>query len=74
MSGMATTNEPAQNGTEAFISELTGAQGGERPFVSVVVRYAGKEARLQIESDAGLIEQTATRGSSEGVGRADGCA
>ena len=56
MTGM---DEPAQNGTEAFISELTGARGGDRPFVSVVVRYAGKEARLQIESDAGLIEQTA---------------
>ena len=44
---------------EAHINDLTAARDGERPFVSLVVRYGGREARLQIESDAGLIEQTA---------------
>jgi hypothetical protein len=52
--------ETAEDGpVEAFITQLTGARDGQRSFVSVVVRYGGKEARLQIESDATLIEQKA---------------
>jgi hypothetical protein len=52
--------DTAQEGrVEAFITQLTGARDGQRSFVSVVVRYGGKEARLQIESDATLIEQKA---------------
>ena len=50
---------PAENTVEAFISELTGAREGARPFVSLVVRYSGREARLQIESAPGAIEHTA---------------
>lgn len=59
MTNSPTSDASSDDRVEAFISELTGARGGERPFVSVVVRYAGREARLQIESDAGLIERTA---------------
>ena len=44
---------------QAFITQLTGASGGASPFVSLLVRCGDKEIRLQIESDAGLIEQTA---------------
>ncbi len=48
-----------QGGVEGFIYEITGARNGNRPFVSLVVRYCGKQARLQIESDAELMEHTA---------------
>ena len=44
---------------QAFITQLTGASGGASPFVSLLVRSGGKEIRLQIETDAGLIERTA---------------
>jgi hypothetical protein len=51
----ATSEQPVQ----AFITQLTGASGGASPFVSLLVRSGGKEIRLQIETDAGLIERTA---------------
>jgi hypothetical protein len=50
-----TSEQPVQ----AFITQLTGASSGASPFVSLLVRSGGKEIRLQIETDAGLIERTA---------------
>lgn len=59
MTNSPSSDASADDSVEAFITELTAAREGAPPFVSVTVRYAGREARLQIESDPGAIEQTA---------------
>ena len=49
----------AENLVEAVITQLTVAADGAKPFVSLLVRCGGKQAKLQIESDPGSIEHAA---------------
>ncbi len=44
---------------EAFITRFSGVAADARPFVSLLIQFGDRRARLEIETDAALIEKAA---------------
>lgn len=55
----ANADAPLSAEMSKLSSQLTVAADGAKPFVSLLVRCGGKQAKLQIESDPGSIEHAA---------------
>jgi hypothetical protein len=53
---VTTTAEPP---VEAFITRLSAAGNDARPFVSLLVQFGQRRARVEIETDAALIQKAA---------------
>ena len=49
----------ASNIAQAYMTNVAAKTATGRAFVAMVVEYGGKEARLEIEVDARLVESTA---------------
>ncbi len=49
----------AEAPVEAFITRLSAAGNDARPFVSLLIEFGDRRARLEIETDAALIQKAA---------------